>query len=412
MSESTNRRQHRVLFLPVSVILGAVLLVAITMLLSESAGTDSRALAASDPTGVITGTKTASPASNVLPGDRITYTIVMRNNSTTSYDIDIIEDPIIPQAAWVRNWEGFGTNSTNFQQTMGTANITGTVQYGTSGSAGTASFSNGVVVTGTLQNQGIVTITVSIRVDDHYTGNLLTNTVRFYAWDPAGGPVFSFTRQAVVQLIPLPAAPINLNAFAASQTRIDLLWTDTSTDETGFKIERSPDGATGWTQIDTVGAGVTSYANTGLSCGTSYSYRVRAYNARGDSAYTNVANATTVACSVCEIPAAPTNLSAAATSPTQVVLTWTDNSANESGFRIYRVKAGRGSAQSIGSASWPMVGTVGANVTTFTDTNLTGNTMYLYYVSAYNGCGEAHSVPADPVTTPSYKAYVPMVLRH
>jgi hypothetical protein len=68
-----------------------------------------------------------------------------------------------------------------------------------------------------------------------------------------------------------------------------------SNNEDGFKIERSPDGASGWTQIDTVGANVMTYVNTGLACGTYY-YRVRAYNAAGDSGYSNVVNAMTRDC--------------------------------------------------------------------------------------------------------------------
>jgi hypothetical protein len=42
-----------------------------------------------------------------------------------------------------------------------------------------------------------------------------------------------------------------------------------------------------------VGANVTSYANTGLSSNTTYRYRVRAYNASGNSSYSNIASATT-----------------------------------------------------------------------------------------------------------------------
>ena len=47
-------------------------------------------------------------------------------------------------------------------------------------------------------------------------------------------------------------------------------------------------------QIATVGANVKTYANTGLSSYTSYYYRVRAYNAAGNSAYSNTASARTL----------------------------------------------------------------------------------------------------------------------
>jgi predicted phage tail protein len=89
-----------------------------------------------------------------------------------------------------------------------------------------------------------------------------------------------------------PTAPTNLTATAVSRSQINLTWTDNSSNETGFKIERSTNG-TSFTQIATVGAGVTSYASTGLQKNRTYYYRVRATNGAGDSAYSNVASART-----------------------------------------------------------------------------------------------------------------------
>jgi alpha-tubulin suppressor-like RCC1 family protein len=89
----------------------------------------------------------------------------------------------------------------------------------------------------------------------------------------------------------IPNPPSGLTASAVSSSQINLSWTD-SNNETGFKIERKT-GAGSWSQIATVGANVTSYSNTGLAANTTYTYRVRAYNAAGDSAYSNEASATT-----------------------------------------------------------------------------------------------------------------------
>lgn len=96
----------------------------------------------------------------------------------------------------------------------------------------------------------------------------------------------------------VPDAPSALTATAASQTQIDLAWTDNSDDETGFRIERSLNGTSLWTHIATVDAEAESYSDTGLSCGTEYFYRVCAVNAVGNSDYTDVDSATTTACTV------------------------------------------------------------------------------------------------------------------
>jgi predicted phage tail protein len=90
-----------------------------------------------------------------------------------------------------------------------------------------------------------------------------------------------------------PAAPSNLTATVVSCNCIRINWKDNSTNETGFKIERCQgSGCSSFAQIATVGANVTTYSNTGLSAGVSYTYRVRSYNAGGNSAYSNTATAT------------------------------------------------------------------------------------------------------------------------
>ncbi|MHB1190336.1 MAG: fibronectin type III domain-containing protein [Armatimonadota bacterium] len=93
---------------------------------------------------------------------------------------------------------------------------------------------------------------------------------------------------------PTPTAPTLLSASAVSTSGIDLAWTDNADNETGFKIERSLNGEI-FEQIDTVGANVTVYSDTGLSSSTLYYYRVRAYNDSGNSDYSNLASATTLA---------------------------------------------------------------------------------------------------------------------
>jgi hypothetical protein len=84
-------------------------------------------------------------------------------------------------------------------------------------------------------------------------------------------------------------APSGLTASGLSASQISLSWTDMSTNETGFRIERAPYGGS-FKEIAIVGPNVTSYQNTGISAFTTYQYRVRAYNGTDNSLYSNVAS--------------------------------------------------------------------------------------------------------------------------
>lgn len=189
-----------------------------------------------------------------------------------------------------------------------------------------------------------------------------------------------------------PAAPANLAVIAVSSSQINLTWTDSDNTEQGFKIERCAGiGCSDFAQVATVGANVTSYSNTGLTASTSYSYRVRAYNAAGDSDYSNTASAVTQAAPA--LPAAPTNLVATAVSATQIKLTWTDTASTESGFYIERCKGST-------CTNFARIATVGANVITYSNTGLAKNTTYRYRVQAYNASGVSTYSNIAAATTP------------
>jgi FtsP/CotA-like multicopper oxidase with cupredoxin domain len=92
----------------------------------------------------------------------------------------------------------------------------------------------------------------------------------------------------------VPADPHGLSASAVSSSQIDLSWTDNAADEDSYQVEQSLDGIN-FSVIAVLAADSTSYSDTGLSASTEYFYQVNASNAAGDSGYTNVASATTLA---------------------------------------------------------------------------------------------------------------------
>ncbi len=90
----------------------------------------------------------------------------------------------------------------------------------------------------------------------------------------------------------IPAKPGSLNAAAASASTIELSWSDNSSDESGFRVERSDDGVN-FAEIASLPANSSSYSDNNLAPDTLYSYRARAWNSAGISGYSNVASSAT-----------------------------------------------------------------------------------------------------------------------
>ena len=172
----------------------------------------------------------------------------------------------------------------------------------------------------------------------------------------------------------VPDPPGQLAAGALSSNQIDLTWTDNSSDESGFKIERKTGSEGTYSQIATVGADVESYSDTGLSEVTKYYYRLSAFSPAGSSSYSDEANAATY-------PAAPANLSATAVSILQIDLSWTDNSSRETGFKIERKTGSEG--------AYGHIATLDADVTDYSDTELSQSTTYYYRLYSYSYSGSS-----------------------
>ena len=232
-------------------------------------------------------------------------------------------------------------------------------------------------------------------VTAYFDTTAAASTAYSYRVRATDGPTFSPYSNVASATTPgtLPAAPSALTASVASSTQINLTWQDNATNETGYKIERCTNaGCTAFAQIAQVGADVAAYSDTGLTGGTSYSYRVRATNAAGDSGYSNVASATTTV--VAQPPAAPTALGASAASSSQINLTWADNATNETGYKIERCAGS-------GCTAFAQIAQVGGNVTTYSNSALTASTSYSYRVRATNATGDSAYSNVATATTPA-----------
>ncbi len=193
------------------------------------------------------------------------------------------------------------------------------------------------------------------------------------------------------------SAPSNLVATATGTSAIDLTWTDNTTDETGFEIERRLGQSGTFTKIAEVGADVTSYGDGGLVDNTEYCYRVRAFKPKKKgttrSSYSNEACATTDPATPPSPPDGdPTNLSATTFDYQRIDLAWTDGSTNEDGFSIER-------CTNAGCNNFIEITTVGANVTSYMNSGLQELTTYRYRVRAFNTAGNSNYTNIAEATT-------------
>jgi hypothetical protein len=101
---------------------------------------------------------------------------------------------------------------------------------------------------------------------------------------------------------------------------------------------------------------------------------------------TNWAISTSTATACPAAPTAPTGLTATVASATQIDLSWTDNSSDETGFKVE-------------SPAGTAITTTAANATTYSYTGLTCNTNYTFAVKATNANGDSSSITANATTS-------------
>jgi subtilisin family serine protease len=177
-------------------------------------------------------------------------------------------------------------------------------------------------------------------------------------------------------------APSGLTATVLSGAMVQLAWTDNATGETSYRVERSPDGETAWTEIGVLPADSTRYEDPSVSCEQGYFYRVRAYR-DSDGLYSAYSHLAGVWVTACALPASPSNLTAVALAQDQIDLTWKDRALDESAYLIERSLDG--------ILDWAQIASLPANATHYSDTALACNQQYYYRVKAYRAAGQASS---------------------
>ncbi|MCI5051067.1 MAG: fibronectin type III domain-containing protein [Candidatus Pacebacteria bacterium] len=177
-----------------------------------------------------------------------------------------------------------------------------------------------------------------------------------------------------------PSAPTDIEAVRASDTIINLSWTDTSDYEDGYRIYVSIDGGAQvelTPGINTVGENITTYTYTSAEAGRSYIFDVRAHIAQincGVIINDALLSPSSLSDEVITTPAAPLISSGSYVADDDILVSWLDQSSNEDGFNIY-VRENNG--------PWTLAGSVLENITNFNYTAGSANNVYDFYIESF-----------------------------
>lgn len=79
----------------------------------------------------------------------------------------------------------------------------------------------------------------------------------------------------------LPTPPSNIKIGVLSKTKVKITWTDNSTNETGFNIQRKVTGSNTFVNVASLSTNSTNFTDTGLNSALTYVYKVSAANSAG-----------------------------------------------------------------------------------------------------------------------------------
>ena len=173
-------------------------------------------------------------------------------------------------------------------------------------------------------------------------------------------------------------------------------WTaNTANDITGYNVWRRTAGTDDSFAVVATVSGNT-FTDSTAAKGTTYEYYVTAVAYQGGESAKSGTSSALAGSGISPVPVAASNAVATANASNSVTVTWKDNAANESGYRIER-KSGAG--------AYSTVGTVAANATTFTDKSVSATTTYTYRIVAVGTtAGDGTASNESTVTTPQATA--------
>jgi hypothetical protein len=227
-----------------------------------------------------------------------------------------------------------------------------------------------------------------------FTNTSLTPVTSYYyrvkAYNEDGESDYSNVLSITTLQLQLPAAPTSLSAGGITKNSCTLSWKDNADNESGFQIFVLEESTDNFKLSQTAAANKIQLSMANLQPNTSYTFKVRAYNEDGVSAFTNEIKLTTLPL---QPPVAPITLIYDTITPSSAYLRWTDKSDNESGFQIYRSLAE--------TTGFQLIHTNSSNQNTYISNNLNQATSYFYRVRAYNDDGVSAYTNTLKIITPN-----------
>jgi len=213
-----------------------------------------------------------------------------------------------------------------------------------------------------------------------YTDNNVSPGTTYYYTVSAYNSNVESSRSSSISATTIPNAPSGVSASSSSSSSVTVNWPSVN-GAAGYRVYRSMSVSGSYSQVGTTSSSYTSYTDNNVSPGTTYYYKVSAYNNTGESLQSSYASATTIL-------NAPTSVTASSSSSSSVTVSWSSVSG-ATGYRVYR---------STSSSDYYYEVTTTYS-TSYTDVGLSSGTNYYYKVSAYNSTVESSQSSYASATT-------------